>query len=100
MPEDWPADKVYEIQDGILLKFGKGYYYMYVAKGNGRNKTFYEFAGDLTLDLDAQGRLTGGTGKGKGTISFPDGSSRKGVPDTLTFKVTAVREPKWCAETR
>ena len=99
MPEDWPPDKVYEIQDGIRLDFAAALYDLYVARGTGRNATIYEFDGRLTLRLDASGRLMGGSGAGKGRILFPTGEVKNNVPDTLTFTVTAVREPTWCTET-
>jgi hypothetical protein len=98
MPDDFPPDKLYEIQPGIDLDFLSGIYETVFTKGTGRNGTTYEFHGRFTLVLDADGLPLKGSGTGKGRIIHPDGEVTNDVPDTLTITFSRIPEPSWCSE--
>lgn len=98
MPDDWPPDKVYEIQPGILLEFRDGTYEVYFTRGTAKSGTTYEVFGRFTLQVDADGLPMGGTGTGKARILHPNGDVEKDVPDSLTFTFSRIPEPAYCTE--
>ncbi len=98
MPDDFPPDKVYEIQDGILLDFTSGAYEFYFFKGSAKSGTGYEFRGRFTLVLDADGLPLKGSGTGKGRIIYPTGDVKNDVKDTLVITFSRIPEPAWCHE--
>jgi hypothetical protein len=98
MPDDWPPDKMYVTKDGIRLEIWSGKYDVGFMKGTPKNGTYYEFRGRFTLQRDADGLPSKGSGTGKGRIVHPSGDVENDVPDSLTITFSRIPEPAYCAE--
>lgn len=96
-PDDWVPSEQFEVDsNGILLDFGAGEYDASRFDGaNGIGTAWETLNGTLSVDRDAQGVITGGTGTGETRILHANGDSER-IVDVVTFTVTVADEPAWC----
>ena len=98
MPDDWKPGDPYQVSsDGILIDFAAGTYNASRFDGDDSTGigTAWETFGQVTIDRDAQGVITGGSGTGKTRILRENGDVEK-LTDSMTFTVSIIDEPTWC----
>ncbi len=98
MPDDWKPGDLYQVSsDGMLIDFGAGTYNASRFDGDDSMGigTAWETFGRVTIDRDAQGVITGGSGTGKTRILHENGDVEN-LTDSMTFTVSIIDEPTWC----
>ena len=82
---------------GILMAFYNGTYDMDLLVGTTRDGTYYELRGTFSSELNSDGVPVSGEGAGKGRILYPSGDVDNAATDALTFTLTPIPEPDYCA---